>query len=419
MNYELPRRYAAGKRRRTMAVSLAERLAMPAGGKIVLLVMDGVGDIPHPDFDENTPLSAARTPNMDALAPTSALGRLTPIVPGVIPGSGPGHLGLFGYDPLEHEIGRGVLEVLGLDMDLRAGNLAARANFATRDAAGIITDRRAGRIPTETNVKLVEMIRSAVNIPGYEIEIKSGMGHRFAVVIRGENLADGLTDADPHHDGEPLLEIKATRPEAENAAKIANELLAQANAAIAKEHPANTMMLRGLSCAPDITPFGDRFKINACAIATYPMYRGIAKLLGMSLVPTGETIEDNFRTYLDAFEKYDYFFIHIKPTDAAGEDGDFPAKLACIEQVDAALPILLEKKPDVLAITGDHSTPILCSGHSWHPIPALVHSEISGRDGLPRYTEAHCRVGSVGLMDSKHLMTVLLSNAKRLDKFGA
>jgi 2,3-bisphosphoglycerate-independent phosphoglycerate mutase len=402
-----------------MSESLAERLAMAEGGKIVLLVLDGLGDIPHPDFGENTPLSAAKTPNLDKLAPVSALGRLTPVAPGVIPGSGPGHLGLFGYDPLEHEIGRGVLEALGLDMVLAGGDLAARANFATRDRRGIITDRRAGRIPTETNVKLVEKLRSVVKIPGYTVELKSGVGHRFAAIFRGPHLADGLTDADPHHEGELLLEIKPTRPEAAAAASVCNEFLRQANAAIASERPANTVMLRGLSCAPSIKPFGERFKVRAAAIATYPMYRGIAKLLGMDLEPTGDTIEHNFRTFTEVYDRYDYFFIHVKPTDAAGEDGNFPAKVACIEVVDAALPILLEKKPTALAITGDHSTPILCKGHSWHPIPVLVHSEISGRDGCPRFTEAHCLTGSLGLMDSKHLMTVLLANAKRLDKFGA
>jgi len=392
------------------------------GSKIVLLVLDGLGDLPNPAQSGRTPLEAARTPNLDAIVPESALGRLTPVAPGVTPGSGPGHLGLFGYDPLTHMVGRGVLEALGAGIDLQHGDVAARANFCAVDGAGIVTDRRAGRIPTETCVRLVERLKQQIaRIEDVDFVLQAGKGHRFVAVLRGPGLAGEVSDADPHREGKPVpaAHALAASPAAEKAARIVNAFVARAAEALRGEHPANGVLLRGLSARPAFPGYRERFKLRAAAIAAYPMYRGVAELAGMEVFPVGETPAEAFAAAAQRWHDFDYFFIHVKGTDMAGEDGDFGAKVEAIETVDHALPALLALAPDVLCITGDHSTPCMVKGHSWHPVPALVHAPWCFADGLPRFTEKHCRAGSYSGLASKDLMAVLLANAGRLDKYGA
>ncbi len=396
------------------------RAARPGGGvSIVLLVMDGVGDVRHPKFDFETPLEAADTPNLDELAFRSALGRIIPVDYGITPGSGPAHLGLFGYDPREIEIGRGVLEALGLDMDVEFGDVCARTNFCTIEN-GVVVDRRAGRPADEVSARKVALLQELIpSIEDVEVIMRPGKSHRFAVVFRGPGLAEGVTDTDPHEDGNPLHKAEATRPEAEKAARIVNEFQRRALDALGGDGPLNGLLVRGVAERPSIAGMEERFGLRAAAIATYPMYRGLTKLAGMEILETGETVEDEFRTYAQTKGDYDFSFIHVKGTDAAGEDGDFDAKVSVIEEVDAALPIILNERPDALAITGDHSTPCCMKMHSWHPVPLLIHSARCDASGLAGFTEQECSRGPLGIFHSMYLMPLLLANAGLLDKYGA
>jgi len=401
---------------------LVETLALANTSRIVLLVLDGLGDLPNPEHDWLTPLEAARTPNLDDLAPRCALGRILPVAPGITPGSGPGHLALFGYDPVETVVGRGVLEAIGAGFELQPGDVAARANFCTVDGAGVITDRRAGRIPSEESARLVKRLQEAVpRIEDVEVLLRPSKEHRFVVVLRGPRLEGEVSDADPHKDGRsiPAAAPLEGNPGAAKTARIVNALVAQAAAVLKGGHPANAVLLRGLSARPRFPGMLERFKLRAAVFAAYPMYRGVAQLAGMVVLPAGETPADAFAAAGRHWNDHDFFFIHVKGTDLAGEDGDFAAKVATIEAVDRALPALFVLRPDVLCVTGDHSTPVPAKQHSWHPVPTLVSAPLCGADRLPRFHERNARLGSLGVLASKDLMAVLLANAGRLDKFGA
>jgi 2,3-bisphosphoglycerate-independent phosphoglycerate mutase len=405
-----------------MSQGVLESLALDHTSKIVLLVLDGVGDLPHAGHGLQTPLEAARTPNLDARVPASTVGRLLPVAQGITPGSGPGHLGLFGYDPLTHPVGRGVLEAIGAGIELRPGDVAARANFCTVDAAGVVTDRRAGRIASEKCAELVEQLkRDASRLDDVEVVLKAGKGHRFVAVLRGPGLGGEVSDADPHKEGKPIPEAKplATGPTHARTAAIANRFLAQVAKTLAAERPANAALLRGLSERPSYPGYRERFRLRAAAVANYPMYRGVASLAGMEAMTPGERPEDAFAMAAARWDDFDYFFIHVKGTDMAGEDGDFDAKVAVIEAVDRALPTLLARRPDVLCVTGDHSTPVMMKGHSWHPVPVLIHAPHAFADGFPRFHEKLARMGHLGTLASKDLIGVLLAHAGRLDKYGA
>ncbi len=405
-----------------MSGSVLDGLVLENASKIVLLVLDGVGDLPHPDHQWQTPLEAARTPNLDGITPRAALGRLLPVAPGITPGSGPGHLALFGYDPVETTVGRGVLEALGAGITLEPGDVATRANFCTVDAQGVVADRRAGRIGNDVCARLVEMLkREVARIEDVEVLLKAGKGHRFVAVFRGPGLGGEVGDADPHREGKPIPPAQplSPGPAAEKTARIVNAFVGRARATLEAQHPANAALLRGLSARPRFPGYRQRFKLRAAAIAGYPMYRGVAQLAGMEVLATGESPADAFATARQRWSEFDFFFVHIKGTDMAGEDGDFAAKVACIEDVDRALPDLLGLKPDVLCVTGDHSTPVPVKGHSWHPVPALVLGPWCGADQAPRFHEKAARAGSLGTLASKDLMPVLLANAGRLDKYGA
>jgi 2,3-bisphosphoglycerate-independent phosphoglycerate mutase len=392
------------------------------GPSIVLLVLDGVGDLPAASTGYRTPLEAAKTPVLDELTPRSSLGRLTPVAPGITPGSGPGHLGLFGYDPLEVIVGRGVIEALGLGVDLSPKDVAARANFATLDAEGRVTDRRAGRISDDVGRRLCAEHLQGIDVgDGVTVTVTPGKGHRFVVVFRGEGLGGTLTDSDPGREGEPIHEITPLEggDRALRTAEVVNRFWRTAVERLRGEDPANGILLRGIGGLPEIDAFEDRFGLRGCAIASYPMYRGLAQLVGMVKIPTEDGPAKEFATYRSVMDTYDFAFIHLKATDMHGEDGNFDAKAAAIEAVDAALPDLLATKPGVLAITGDHSTPVSYKGHGWQPVPVLVHAERAGGDGLPRFTERHAVSGLLGSLRSHELMTVLLAAAGRLAKYGA
>ncbi|HVZ28056.1 MAG TPA: 2,3-bisphosphoglycerate-independent phosphoglycerate mutase, partial [Rhizomicrobium sp.] len=363
------------------------------------------------------------TPNLDALSKDSAQGRMLPVAPGITPGSGPGHVALFGYDPVEHQVGRGVIEALGLGLELKPGDVCARANFATLDPKGIVTDRRAGRIPTETCEKLCAMLAAKVKkIGDTEVIIKAGKEHRFVVVFRGKGLQGPLTDADPNREGLPIPEVHPRDPKnagQKKVAKLIADFYQQALPVIAHEKPANGFLMRGIAHQPHIPLFEERYKLRPACLAVYPMYKGLAQLVGMKKIEGPQTIAQQFERYLAEYDNYDFFFIHFKYTDKYGEDGNFAAKKKAVEELDAALPILLRKKPDVLAITGDHSTPCVVKGHSWHPQPVLLHSAYSGSDKLERFTETGANTGSLGLFEAKYLMRLMQANARLFDKFGA
>lgn len=403
--------------------ALYSELTLKTKAKLALVVLDGLGDLANREQNFLTPLEAARTPNLDALSKESAQGRLIPVAPGITPGSGPGHLGLFGYDPLEFQVGRGVIEALGLGVELQPGDVCARANFATLDSKGIVTDRRAGRIPTETCEKLCAMLAARINKLGdTQIIIKAGKEHRFVVVFRGKGLEGPLTDADPNREGFAIPVVKPRDPKnakQKKMAKLIADFYQAALPIIAKEKPANGFLMRGIAHQPDIPLFEERYKLKPACLAVYPMYKGLAQLVGMTKIEGPQTIAEQFERYLTEYDQYDFFFIHYKYTDKAGEDGNFAAKKKAIEDFDAALPILLQKRPDVLAITGDHSTPCALRGHSWHPQPVLLHSSVSGWDKLERFTETGANTGSLGVMEAKYLIRLMQANAKMFDKFGA
>ncbi len=399
------------------------KLLVPSGAKLALIVLDGVGDIATRDQGYLTPLEAARTPNLDSLSKDSAQGRMIPVAPGITPGSGPGHLALFGYDPLEYEVGRGVIEALGLGMTLKGGDVAVRGNFCTLDANGRVTDRRAGRIPTEKCEELCGILsRKVTAIGDTQVIIQPGKEHRFVVVFRGPGLEGPLSDTDPGREGQPIVAANPENPKSakqKKAAGVVAEFYKQALPLIAKQHPANGFLLRGIAHQPPIPTIEERYGLRAAALAVYPMYKGLSQLVGMTKIEGPQTIAEQFRAYLEIHDQYDFFFIHYKYTDKAGEDGNFEAKVRAIEDFDAALPILMEKKPDVIAITGDHSTPCALKGHSWHPQPLLLHSAYSGWDKLDRFTETGSNLGSLGRFEAKYLIRLMQANGKMFAKFGA
>ena len=402
---------------------LYSELTLKTKTKMVLVVLDGLGDIATREQGYLTPLEAAHTPNLNALSRDGAQGRMIPVAPGITPGSGPGHLGLFGYDPLEFQVGRGVIEALGLGIELKGGDVAARANFCTLDGKGIVTDRRAGRIDTKVCEELCALLASKIKKIGKtQVIIKPGKGHRFVVVFRGAGLEGPLTDADPHHEGAPIPQVRPVNAKSANAKKAAaliKDFYQLALPMLARRKPANGFLMRGIAHQPHIPTFEERYQLKPACLAVYPMYKGLAQLVGMAKLEGPQTINEQFQWYLAEYENYDYFFIHYKYTDMYGEDGNFAAKKKAIEDFDAALPILLQKKPDVLVITGDHSTPCAAKGHSWHPQPVLLCSELSGSDKLERFTETGANQGSLGIFEAKFLIRLMQANAKMFDKFGA
>jgi 2,3-bisphosphoglycerate-independent phosphoglycerate mutase len=399
-------------------LALIQSLAIPNTTKILLLIMDGLGGLPITEGGP-TELEAANTPNLDALTARGVCGMSLPIAQGITPGSGPGHMALFGYDPLAYEIGRGVLEALGIGFDLHAEDVAARGNFCTLDpATGVITDRRAGRIPTSVCERLVRKLR-AIRLPGVEVFVEPVEDYRFALILRGAGLTDGLTETDPQRTGVAPLPVEPTRPEAVHTAGLLNDWLAEAFKLLADERPANGCTLRGIAKNPGLPPMPQVYGLRCGAIATYPMYRGIAKLAGMDVLPTGHTIADEVETLRAHWADYDFFFFHVKKTDSAGEDGDFARKAHVIEELDGLLPDILALNPDVVLVTGDHSTPALWKAHSWHELPVLLWSRYCRPDGVTRFGERDCLAGGLGHIHHLDLMPLALAHAGRLAKFGA
>ncbi len=399
------------------------KLVVKNDTKIILFVMDGLGGAP--ELGGMTELEAANTPNLDMLAKASDLGLSVPVIPGITPGSGPGHLGIFGYDPVKYQIGRGILEALGIGLEVSEKDVVARGNFATFNGE-IVTDRRAGRPSTEENVKACQIINSKIKeINGVKVQAFPGVEHRFVLKLTGESLDDEITDADPQKDNEPMLYAKALNDKSEKTAKIVNEFIKQVSVTLKENKKISGCLLRGFSKHPALPKFPDIYKLRSAAIATYPMYKGLARLVGMNVldVPHVDDEEESLRSEIkilkDNYDKYDFFYFHVKHTDSYGEDGNFLAKVDVVEIVDKAVPQIMSLKPDVLAVTGDHSTPSLIMGHSWHPVPFLIHSKYSRYGLSDRFNEKECARGSLGTFEARNIMTLLLANAMRLEKYGA
>jgi 2,3-bisphosphoglycerate-independent phosphoglycerate mutase len=381
-----------------------------------MLVLDGLGGLPNP-ITGKTELETARIPNLDAIAANGICGLADPIAPGITPGSGPGHLALFGYDPIITRIGRGALEAIGIDIELGLDDVAARGNFCTIDSNGIITDRRAGRISSEKCAELCKLL-DGIYINGVDIKIYPSREHRFVAIFRGKGLQTELTESDPSRTGVTPLEVKAKHPSSKKAAQVINKFIAKAKAVLATHHPANMILLRGFAKKPEIPTMQEIYKLNPLAIAAYPMYRGLARLAGMEVAKTGTTLEDEIKTLQENYQKYDFFFVHVKSTDTAGEDGDFTRKVKILEQIDAALPALTNLNPDVLIITGDHSTPAVYSGHSWHPVPVVICSKYCRTDGVKEFSEKAFLFGGLGRITATQIMPLAMANARKLTKFG-
>jgi 2,3-bisphosphoglycerate-independent phosphoglycerate mutase len=420
---------------------LFKKISIENDKKMVLLVLDGLGGLP---VNGRTELETAQTPHLDLLAAESELGLSHPVAPGITPGSGPAHLALFGYDPLKYEIGRGILEALGVGIEVGPRSVAARGNFATVEN-GLITDRRAGRIPTERNRELIAFLSEKIKkIEDAEVRLYSGEEHRFVLILTADGLSDQLADADPEATGQPIKYAQAKNDTAAKTARIVNLFIDRLTAELSAAHPANTCLLRGFAKYPAIPSMRDLFKLRAGAIAVYPMYKGLAQLVGMEILGTGRAIQDQIATLKQHYAEYDFFFLHVKKTDSYGEDGDFAHKVAVIEELDRWLPEVLELTPDVLVVTGDHSTPAVMKGHSWHPNPVLLKSAFQRRSAVGggfldavapparrargkiakmksgvKFCEASCARGILGNFNAMDVLPLMMANALKFKKYGA
>jgi len=386
--------------------------------KIVVLLIDGLGGLSHEDYGYKTELEYANHPNLDRLASRGATGMLTPVLPGVTPGSGPAHLALFGMDPISFNIGRGVLEALGIGIFPDPTDVLARGNFCTVDDNGVMIDRRAGRISTQASEERLSLLRD-IRVPGCDIELHAVRDHRFVLRMKGTDLDGDIDNTDPGTVGVKPKPAAARSPRAEPTAGLVNAFVDQALDRLKGQSAANALVLRGFSMLPNIPSFEESYGLRSAALAIYPMYKGLARAVGMDILDCGNAFPDQLRTLETHWDGYDYFFIHYKYTDSCGEDGDFLSKVNHIETLDSAIGPLLSLEPAVLAVTGDHSTPAALKSHSWHPVPLLLVSPTCRRDGSMAFTESVCARGGLGTLESKYLMGLLLAHALRLEKFGA
>lgn len=397
--------------------TLTRELQLDNGSKIVMLVADGLGGLPMQPGGL-TELETAKTPHLDALASLGVQGASIPVKPGIAPGSGPGHLALFGYDPLQYLIGRGALEATGIGFELQPQDVAIRCNFCTIDDQDRITDRRAGRISSQESAPLAISLRK-IQIPGIEIFVEPVKEHRFVVVFRGEGLGGNVADTDPQMTGVKALEPVAQNPQSQKTAEVAKEFLRQAKSILAGHPKANFHTMRGFAAKPQLPSYQEVYGLRAAAIAVYPMYKGLARLVGMDIVGNAQSLEEQIDELAANWDRYDFFFLHFKYTDSTGEDGNFSAKVARIEELDSVLGRIQKLNPNVLIVTGDHSTPSYLKSHSWHPVPTLLVSDCCRPDPHSTFNETTCISGGLGHFEAKYLMTLALANAGRLGKFGA
>jgi 2,3-bisphosphoglycerate-independent phosphoglycerate mutase len=396
---------------------IIKQLSTVTDSKIIMLVIDGLGGLPDAATGK-TELETASTPYLDSLAQNGICGLSDPVSPGITPGSGPGHLALFGYNPFEYSIGRGILAALGIGFKLQKNDLAARGNFCTIDSNSIITDRRAGRISTEKNAELCAIL-DGIKIDNIEIFVRPVKEHRFLLVLRGKELSDRIDDTDPQKTGMKPLEAKGKSNDSKRTAELVNEFSEKAKIALSDHSPANMILLRGFSVLPEIETMEKVYKLNPAAIARYPMYKGLARLLGMKVYEVEGDIKEELDVLSDCYREHDFFFVHVKGTDSAGEDGDFAKKVKVLEQVDSAISRLDSLRPDVIVVTGDHSTPAVLKGHSWHPVPCLIFSMYCRPDQVREFSEQACVTGSLGRFSALDIMPLAMANALKLSKYGA
>jgi 2,3-bisphosphoglycerate-independent phosphoglycerate mutase len=385
--------------------------------KIVLLVADGLGGLPM-EPGGKTELESARTPNLDACAREGICGLSIPVLPGITPGSGPGHLGLFGYDPLQHRIGRGILEALGVNFAVGPRDVAARGNFCTVDGSGLITDRRAGRPTTERCVAMCRKLQE-IRVPGVELFVEPVREHRFVVVFRADDLGDAVNDTDPQQTGHKPLEVRGQDAAGQATARIVNQFVAEAARVLKGDAPTNMVTLRGFARYPKIETMQEVYGFRPAALAVYPMYKGLARLVGMEVLDAGSTLGDQMTTLRKRWNDFDFFFLHYKYTDSTGEDGNFQAKVEMIERLDAELPKVRALNPDVLIVTGDHSTPSKLRSHSWHSVPALLWAKTCRPDPVTEFGESYCLRGGLGQFQAMYLLPLAMAHAGRLGKYGA
>ena len=394
-----------------------KEISVASASKIVMLVIDGLGGLPDTKTGR-TELETAHTPFLDQLARKGICGLIDPVSPGITPGSGPGHLALFGYDPCQFTIGRGVLEALGIGFELTKKDVAARGNFCTVDENGLITDRRAGRITTEKCTELCKLL-GQIKLEGVEIFVWPVKEHRFMMTLRGAGLSAEIGDTDPQRLGVAPNMAIAAEPQAKQTAHTVNIFIDEASKILARHHPANMVLLRGFSKLPDMPSMNEMCKLTPAAIAVYPMYKGLARLIGMKVYGVDGGIQEELQVLTSCFDKHDFFYVHVKQADSAGEDGDFSRKVKVIEEVDSALPKLLNLKPDVIVVTGDHSTPAILRGHSWHPVPVLLYSQWCRSDDVKEFSESAVITGGLGRLHATDIMPLAMANALKLTKFGA
>lgn len=401
-----------------MELKAVRSLIREADTRIVLFVVDGLGGLAR-EPGGPTELEVADTTNLDRLAQEGTCGLIEPVGPGITPGSGAGHLGLFGYDPLRYTVGRGVLSALGIGFDLQPEDVAARGNFCTVDADGVITDRRAGRIDTGTNADLCERLRE-IELEGTEIYVEPELEHRFMLVLRGDDLPAEVTDTDPHRTGVRPSQPTAKGPGAARTARLVEKFIDRAREILSDQERANMVLLRGFDKRPDWPGVRDSYGLRAAVIADYPAYRGVARLVGMDVLDTGRGVAEHLKTLTNHWSDFDFFFLHRKEADSAGEDGDFDRRVSVLEDVDRSIPGLLDLDPDVLIVTGDHSTPAILSQHSWHPVPVVLRAKTARSDGVSHFNERECINGALGpRLPARDLMPIALGHAMRLEKFGA
>ncbi len=395
---------------------LIKSLARSTSSRIILLVIDGLGGLPDPKTGK-TELESANIPNLDALAKSGVCGLSVPVGAGITPGSAPGHTALFGYDPLTVSIGRGVLEAVGIDFPVKRGDVLARGNFCTVDKKGNIIDRRAGRLSTELNASLCPLLK--MKIDDVDILTAPVREHRFVIAFRGKGLSPQVTESDPQLEGIPPNPVKALLPKASKMTRIANQFAEKVAAILKNKRPANMVLMRGFSQTPHLPSMKATYQLKAAAIATYPMYRGLARLVGMDVLPAGLMIEDEVAVLKKNYNNYDFFFIHYKKTDAAGEDGDFNRKVKALEEIDRLIPDIMSLKSDVVVVTGDHSTPAMMKAHSWHPVPTILYSQYCRCDDVNAFSEKACLRGGLGIFPSTDIMPLAMANALKLNKYGA
>jgi 2,3-bisphosphoglycerate-independent phosphoglycerate mutase len=396
---------------------LIQELREKNSSKIVLLVADGLGGLPLAPGGL-TELETAKTPNLDECAKNGVTGLSTPVLPGITPGSGPGHLGLFGYDPLEYRIGRGILEALGINFQVGAKDVAIRGNFCTLGSDGKITDRRAGRPTTERCVQIVNKLRT-IKVPGCELFVEPVKEHRFVLVVRGDGLGDRVNDTDPQAVGVTPLAAKGADAASQKTADLINQFVTKANEVLKADAPTNGLTLRGFASYPKIVTFPELYGLRSAAIAVYPMYKGLARLVGMDILDAGDTLQTQVARLKAVWNDYDFFFLHYKYTDSTGEDGNFPEKVKKVEALDAIIPQIRELKPDVFIVTGDHSTPSKMKSHSFHPVPTLLLSDLARPDEVSEFSERACLRGGLGQFQAMHLMLLAMAHAGRFGKYGA